>query len=369
MILPNFLLGIVVFFNLCKHKVGSNLVLSAYYAFLSMTIVVLARTIAGLLLEYVIDLDIFIIWLLLFAVCYPLSRYIGIHLHRTYVQLSSEIKRKFATFGLAISALIFLLSYANMFLLGGTEDDQTLLLAVIIGIFFVATAMTAAYSLSQQKQAEELLKGEAEKDLENHTRQLEIEYNDMRSFKHDFRNLLFALLAYDDINELKAQLAKSLAYAEESLQNLDSVMSRLNQIQIAELKGLLSVKFAHAQALGIEIKLNIAEPIRDIPLNRLDLCRLAGIIVDNAIEELPSEITLAIIIDENETLIICSNPIATPPPVSKIFEEGYSTKGKHRGLGLPNLRRICKENKNLSYTVNTDNKEFSLILAITEVDT
>lgn len=363
-------LGIMVFMNLCRHMKTPNLLLRGYYSALSVTIVVIGATIADVLVEYVfLDTAAVIIWLVLYAVCFPLSRYIGSHLHKTYTQLSSEVKKKFALYGFAISSLICILAVANMFL-----DDQILLFAVVILVFFIAIIMTGVYSLSQQKQAEAQLKTEAERDLIDHTRQFEIEYNDMRSFRHDYRNLLSALMGYDNIDDLKAHLAQSLAYADEALKNLDSVTSRLSLIEISELKGLLAVKCAHAQALEIDVELDIAEPIRDISLNRLDLCRLAGIVMDNAIEELEGQekrtLKLAIVAGEGETIIVCANSCKNPPPVNKIFEEGYTTKGRNRGLGLPNLKRICNEHQNVSYTVRFDSTdgsedgEFAMIIVI-----
>jgi len=366
--LLNPILGNIVFtvsLAILANRKTANSLLSGYYAILSITILIIGSTMADVIMEYALHRTLLISSVLLLLICYPLSRFIGGRLHKTYIQLSSDIKQKFAMYGFTISAWIFMLAHANMFMYRIVED-QRLLFAVVILIFFVAVTMTAAYSLTQQKQAEAILRGEAEKDLIDHTKQLEIEYNDLRSFRHDYRNLLSSLMGYDNIDELKKHLAKSLAYADESLKNLDSVMSRLSRVNIPELKGLLAMKFAHAQALGIDVQLNIAEPIYDIALNRLDLCRLAGIMVDNAIEELENSddktLKLAIVIDGEETLIICSNPCKSPPPINKLF--GYSGKGVGRGLGLINLKNICDENRNTSYTVSTENGEFTLVLSI-----
>lgn len=391
-------------FALCIAAVAwrktTQLPLSGYYAIMSVNIFMIGNNVADMVAVYIFDDDALAVFILQFAICVPLSRVIGSALHRTYMQLSYEIKQKFALYGFAVSALVYLLTHANMF----PVDEQDFLIAILILVFVLTTVMTAVYSLSQQKQAEAILKSEAEKDLIDHTRQLQAEYDDMRSFRHDYRNLLSTLMGYDNIEDIKEHLARSLVYADEVLKNLDSVMSRLNLINIPELRGLLAIKFAHAQDHGVVVELDIM-PVDDIPLNRLDLCRLAGIIVDNAIEAILSDdersaehlsepllekspkhllehssepllekssehvLKFAIVVDGDEVIIVCKNPINFESnhntlSVKKIFDDGYTTKGPGRGYGLTFLKFITKENKNLSYTANIQDGEFTFTITI-----
>jgi len=177
-------------------------------------------------------------------------------------------------------------------------------------------------------------------------------------------------MGYNDMDELKSNLSKHLGYADEALKNLDSVEGRLNLINMPELKGLLWVKYVQAQTQGIDIELDIAEPVYDIPLNKEDLCRMVGIIVDNAIEELlehdynSKTLKLCIVVDEGDIIIDCSNPCQTAPLLKKIFDNGYSTKGPGRGVGLFNLKKIREKNANVSYTVRIANGEFAIIIVI-----
>ena len=359
--------------------------LSGFYALSSSVTTMISGSISGAFINnifdiYVRDLDSFFLYfmnlLLLYLICYVLSKHIGNHLHKCYVQLSLEVRQKFAAYGFLLSVLTYSLSHVNVFAYRMIDDRvllSTINAVLITTIFFVAIIMLAAYSLSQQKQAEAMLKTEAEKSLAEHTVQLESAYKDMRKFRHDYHNLLSTLIAYNDINALKKHLAKYLNYADEALKTLDSASVRLNMINIPELKSLLAIKCAQAQAQGITLDVNITEPVYNIPLNTVDLCRMIGIMTDNAIEELTDDehdtkiFKFSIVVDEAETIIICSNPYRTAPLIRKIFDEGYSTKGPGRGMGLSIFKQYCKNNKNLLYSINMENNEFAIILSIRQV--
>jgi two-component system sensor histidine kinase AgrC len=95
-------------------------------------------------------------------------------------------------------------------------------------------------------------------------------------------------------------------------------------------------------------------------MKKLDICRSTGILLDNAIEAalLSKEkiVNFGIIEDSEEIYLIVSNTFAEKPVISQIFTEGYSTKGKNRGMGLNILKSIINNNINvLSNTLIEDN--------------
>ena len=219
-------------------------------------------------------------------------------------------------------------------------------------------------------------KNQSLKDLETHNQQLELAYDELRSYRHDHLSLLHAIIGFanDENHEsIKTYLTETLKYAKETLDKLDSAMNKLGYIHIPELKGLLSVKFAHALANNIEVELDLAEPIDDIPINRMDLCRVVGIVVDNAIEELLSNdsktklLKFGILPDDEDILIVCTNTCTTLPLVENIFKKGFTTKGSSRGLGLYTLKKMSESANNLSITAYPKNNEFALIISIRQV--
>jgi len=364
-----------------------NKILVGYYSFFAIVVHYLIYPLTGFPIDIVMNIVAdshpvpasWSYWLIhgsfivsAILLCYVVSRYIGNQLDKYCAPLSSEMKYRFSKHSFILSLLAYLLFHINSFaqLIGLWSLVLLSNMSLIAMIFFTAILMMASNSFSQQKQAETDFKSKAEQELADHTRQLEQAYNSMRSFRHDYRNLLSALMGYDNMEELKSNLSKHLGYADEALNSLDSVEGRLNLINLPELKGLLWVKCAQAQTQGIEIELDIAEPVYNIPLNTEDLCRIVGIVVDNAIEELlghdnnPKILKLSIVDDEGDIIIDCSNPYQTAPLLKKIFDKGYSTKGPGRGLGLFNLKKIREKNANVFYTVRIADGEFAIIIVV-----
>jgi len=374
---------------LVRRNIKNNKLLVSYYVSLAYIVHLLMFPLAGsfvyLILELVfqligIEIEIyhtFLIWTVVvvqsignFLVCYIVSKYLGNRLDKYLSPLSSSMRLRFSKHSLILSLLVAMLAIITIF----AQGIENLLLVSLSNmsnlaiIFNTAVIMMASAFFSKHKQDEADFKTKAEKDLTDHTRQLEQAYNNMRGFRHDYRNLLSTLMGYDNMDELKFHLAKHLNYADKALEHLDSVEGRLNLINSPELRGLLWVKCAQAQTQGIDVELNLPEPIYDIPLPMEDLCRMVGIIMDNAIEELLGHdnkvLNLSIVPDEGDIIIDCSNPYKTAPLLKKIFDEGYSTKGPGRGIGLANLKKMRAENKNMSYTINMADGVFAIIIEI-----
>ena len=83
----------------------------------------------------------------------------------------------------------------------------------------------------------------------------------------------------------------------------------------------------------------------------LDLARILGIFLDNAIEaaletEAP-QLSFAMIKEASEVVFRISNSfLQSDIPLSRLGEAGVSTKGKNRGVGLYNARQMINHNEN-----------------------
>jgi two-component system sensor histidine kinase AgrC len=120
-------------------------------------------------------------------------------------------------------------------------------------------------------------------------------------------------------------------------------IDKLKYIKIPGLKGLLSSKIIKASAMNMDIKVEMVEDIDEISMNIMDLCRIMGILMDNAIEaasacEYP-KVSICIISKNNYILIaVRNNFFGDKPLIHKIYEKGFSTKGNGRGLGLSTVK-------------------------------
>ena len=57
-------------------------------------------------------------------------------------------------------------------------------------------------------------------------------------------------------------------------------------------------------------------------------------------------------------------PLTTPVAVSQIFKEGYSTKGKQRGLGLATVEQLVQADEYLAFEAAASAGEMRMSLYI-----
>ena len=129
------------------------------------------------------------------------------------------------------------------------------------------------------------------------------------------------------------------------------------------------------QENNIEIILDINSKVRKIDFGNLsskmnyDICRIVGIIVDNAIEETKKfnkkerEIIISMYVD-SLFFIEISNRIKDDVDLNKIYEKGYTNKEKGHGYGLSLLKKIVNENDNIINEVSITNNIFTQIIKI-----
>ena len=111
------------------------------------------------------------------------------------------------------------------------------------------------------------------------------------------------------------------------------------------MKSVLSAKLIEAHSRGVEIAIEIEDAVYDFKIDLLDFIKVMSILCDNAIEaslesELP-KLTVALILDGEALILVVENStVDERVNISHIFEEGYSSKGEGRGIGLHNVREI-----------------------------
>ncbi|HGD0581771.1 sensor histidine kinase [Clostridium perfringens] len=188
----------------------------------------------------------------------------------------------------------------------------------------------------------------------------------MKKFRHDYINILLSMNGYfenKDFINLEKFFNKKILNLSENISNKNYKLASLQNIKIVELKGILSSKIIKSQELGIDVDIDIIEPIEVINMDIIDLCKYIGIILDNAIEaallcQKPT-LKISLIRKKNSVIILIINScLAECPPIYKMFQPGFSTKGDKRGLGLSNVKEILKKYRNISLDTSIKNEEF-----------
>lgn len=190
--------------------------------------------------------------------------------------------------------------------------------------------------------------------------------NDMRKFRHDYVNILLSMSEFirdDDMKGLKTYFDNNITPLKDNIQTKSFKINGIEHLQIRELKGLLTSKIIQAQENNIQVSVEVPDEINEISLNMIDLSRMVGIILDNAIEaslEIDNPlIQIGFMKEENSVIIIIMNKCAKDiPKVHELFQEGFSTKGNNRGLGLSTLKEISESKENVLLDTIIENDYF-----------
>lgn len=208
--------------------------------------------------------------------------------------------------------------------------------------------------------------------LKEYTEKLETVYKDMRKFRHDYVNILNSISGYldeDDIKGLKKYFYNNIYKLDVSMEKNRFKLGLLNNIRIMEVKGLLSSKIIKAQELKLDVNIDIVEAIYRIDMEGIDLVRILGIIMDNAIEAAfiskDKKIEIGIVKKELSTVIVILNSFKGEiTKLSRLFKEGYSLKGSERGLGLSNLKTIINDYNNVTLDTSVEDNIFKQCIYI-----
>ncbi|MBZ9606661.1 GHKL domain-containing protein [Clostridium estertheticum] len=184
--------------------------------------------------------------------------------------------------------------------------------------------------------------------IAEYSNMIEEMYGETRRFKHDYMNMLTPLKEYidkADIEGLREFFYDNVIDMDKDIKWSNSNIDKLKYIKVDGVKAILSTKLIKAAGLNIDIKVEIVEDIKNIAMNIMDLCRMLGILIDNAIEaaqkcEYPKLYVCLVNKDNYVTIVIENNFFGQKPKIHKIYEEGYSTNGKRRGLGLYSVKQI-----------------------------
>ena len=225
----------------------------------------------------------------------------------------------------------------------------------ISGYLLVMCCLLLAMRRSYLEQIQTESKQKAMQDLQDYTRNLEAMYNGLRSFKHDYVNILLSLSGYiedGDMDRLKDFFESKIFPTKNLITGGDYKLNQLSNIGVLEIKSLLSAKMIYAHESGIDITIDIPDKVESFLIDTVDLARILGIFLDNAMEatletEQP-QIGLNIIQNKTRVSIIISNHFRdNRVMLHKLKQKGFSTKIGHQGIGLWNAQKIISSYDNV----------------------
>lgn len=240
----------------------------------------------------------------------------------------------------------------------------------LLVMLFLFRAMRCFYLEKIQTEA----KQRALQDLQEYTHHLEIMYNGLRSFKHDYINILLSMSGYianNDMGELKQFFETKIFPTKNLIDQGDYKLNQLSNIGVLEIKSLLCAKLIYAHESGIDVTIDVPDRVDSFPMDTVDLARILGIFLDNAIEASPTDeqpqIGLNIIRHEAGVSIIISNCFQdNGTALYKLKQSGFSTKTRHQGIGLSNAQKIISSYNNVLLETTMQRNYFMQHMELTD---
>jgi len=225
----------------------------------------------------------------------------------------------------------------------------------VSGYLLVMLFLFLAMRRSWLEQIQTEAKQKALQDLQDYTHNLEVMYNGLRSFKHDYVNILLSISGYienGDMDELKDFFETKIFPTKNLIDQGDYKLNQLSNIGVLEIKSLLSAKMIYAHESGIDVAIDIPDRVDSFLIDTVDLARILGIFLDNAIEAAletkQPQIGLNIIQNKSGVSIIISNRFWDNGMVlHRLKQKGFSTKTGHQGIGLSNAQKIISSYDNV----------------------
>lgn len=192
---------------------------------------------------------------------------------------------------------------------------------------------------------------------------------EVRSFRHDYKNILAGLSGQAQAGELDAlhlALSELDADFDRHLGEKIQMSVQIGNLRILQVRSLLLCKIAAMQEKGIECRLEVFSPVETAGgMHVWDFVRCLGILVDNAMEaaleasyQLQPWVEIVLLAQEKDVFLRVSNPYVNTLAPADMWQEGWSTKGRGRGLGLSSYQHILENYPNAVCSTAWENGVF-----------
>ncbi len=277
-----------------------------------------------------------------------------------------EVKRDYKLFLSFIIMLLFNIMIVNIYV----EITYSIYIFLNIGMMFIITTILYRILVEKNKNAiietkNKIYEVENES-LINSLNEYEIVADKHRRDSHENNNQLNSIYL---MLQSKSETSEVLDYIK-SLQGTDKLadisnLKRTKKIPSGGLQGIIYQKIIHMDKKNIKNNLNISRDMKYFDFNKfnsdlmIDVCKILGVFLDNAIEEVITIENRIISIElfklNNDFCISVKNTYTKSKNFSDIYDSGYSTKGKDRGFGLSLVKELVTNNKRITHeTVITD---------------
>ena len=346
-----------------------SLLLSLLYQSTHTFIAVIISSITGdsFLIKYE---DLFFVVVLMLTYFITKKIIIYFHLELTYFD-KDYLYPFFKKVIFAFFALHILLFISDMLNIHEHFNSFSSILATIVFIclLLIFFAMNAKKVQVEREIALNQKKFEQEH-LQTYTDEIVGLYNEIRGFRHDYAGMLVSMqMAIDskDLQEIDRIYNEVLVKANQKLRSDKYTYFDLNNIEDSALRSLIAQSIVYARNNDVEFTLEVKDIITRLSIDLLDLVRIMSVLLNNAVEgaaeSSSKQMEVAVIKMDLETVIVIQNSCKiTMTPSEDLFELGFSTKGRNRGIGLNNVKEILNKYENIILETEMEDSTFRQII-------
>jgi len=206
--------------------------------------------------------------------------------------------------------------------------------------------------------------------LQTYTDEIVALYNEIRGFRHDYAGMLVSMqmaIYSKDLQEIDRIYNQVLVKANQKLRSDKYTYFDLNNIEDSALRSLIAQSIVYARNKDVEFTLEVKDIITRLSIELLDLVRIMSVLLNNAVEgaaeSYSKQMEVAVIKMDLETVIVIQNSCKiTMTPSEDLFELGFSTKGRNRGIGLNNVKEILDKYENIILETEMEDSKFRQII-------
>ena len=226
------------------------------------------------------------------------------------------------------------------------EWDYVIVLTIntLITLFFIYVSIKFATAQSKYNE----INNKYETSITS-LREYEAMIDKYRIYNHENKNELQTLR-----NLISKKNTKALKYIDSILDNKikdnEKIMHKTSKIPEGGLRATIYSKLCMMDELGIKYSLDIAKDIRTVDLINmkedivLNICKILGVFLDNAIEAVKDlktkHIGIEIYLMDGDLCVDITNNYEGKLDINKIGSSKYTTKGGNHGYGLSLVNQI-----------------------------
>ena len=370
---------IFIAYNIYQHKYKSK-ILDIFYGLYPVIVDSLLGRMLGFYVFPLLGVSVFnevkLSWydILIELLVFPLHLLIVKSLRLDFNEIQEGFKRYYSKYLLLlinISMFVYMILVSILVIYRDKLADADIWRGHINNFYIVLFFVMLLYlnAVSKEKLEKEIIeqKDTQLNELSSYSHHVESLYDEIRSFRHDYINILTSLkLGIDnqDIEAIKTVYNGVLRDSANQFYDSKFDIAKLSNIKNDAIKSILSAKLLEAQNRGISISVEIEEPVSNFRIELLDFITVLSILCDNAIEATikatSPRMTVVFINNDDSLVLIVENSIKSEKvDVSHIFDRGHSSKGENRGIGLYNVNSVLEKYPKSTITTRSANHLFS----------